>query len=957
MHSPSLPNIWFPPHSGPIPAQFEEICRAPLQRPSTPTFNETDEEEINETSSSPIKLIPQSPEQLLFDDLTLQLADTQPLKIMRRRKLEREQAHGHSLLTPPLTPSSSLKTSASLDSAGTTDAKLDSTREFHGDEVDDQSTRFLLLSNISRQIPHDTLRAAIVGSLTSCVEAPQTSDSLSIPTSGLQIGHLAEDSIKGVYLRCQQSNGIAMLAFFDVRHSKIAKQIISTPTTGHLSHCVGEQLEENGTRTWIGCRFITAEELVKVIGNSAFLASTDGSFYIAVEGKGIGACDYGRELRVSDDCSVSNCNSTEKVVDQASENATLVADGELNLSMLKSFLKSFGGLRSFSLMIDKLDVKQPPGKVFRVEYYDVREAISAYSSIDGQVLFGMTLKVFGRDDISDTGHTRSQNRDPSHIQPSHDVEEFTKNRIPFPTSSGEHPVETGPSHFGPPGHYSHTRERLLYFEDHHARPRSVSAGQEVSISTIIRSPVPSPTYFYTSDPVEMAAVVGLSPEHVNHSGTEDGYVGHTDVSRGFVSDGRDWPREATIYPNVAPGPYPPHSHDCYYCPSRSIPRSTVTNECYVPCTTPSPYCYQPNQPLAHQQNAGFPTSAPTFTYDYEHYYPQPVSPNPTLNVVHVAPQHAMMGMPHPFLGETWFTEPPTSAPHVQYRGLASPTTGAPHYAMNKHDMGLADLAELPAAFNKTLQVSSQHPSRAPRTTPPQRSAYAREPRVPTEHNQLNLSRIEGGGDTRTTVMIKNIPNKMSDKDLITFIGKVCPRKIDFLYLRMDFQNGCNVGYAFVNFITVEDLLVFAKNKLGEKWNMFSSEKVLQMSYANYQGKEALVEKFKNSCIMDEQEAWRPKIFYSEPGPEQGLPEPFPAPTHLRRKERSAYNRGALYVPSIGRGTSAPQSIAHSRRLEDSRRDKDRSGQGSDQATPGHYPLVGTPRRRTHTKLWGGSQLG
>jgi hypothetical protein len=61
--------------------------------------------------------------------------------------------------------------------------------------------------------------------------------------------------------------------------------------------------------------------------------------------------------------------------------------------------------------------------------------------------------------------------------------------------------------------------------------------------------------------------------------------------------------------------------------------------------------------------------------------------------------------------------------------------------------------------------------------------------VPPERNQLNLARIEDGQDTRTTVMIKNIPNKMSDKDLIAYIGKVCPRRIDFLYLRMDFQNG------------------------------------------------------------------------------------------------------------------------------------------------------------------------
>jgi len=105
-----------------------------------------------------------------------------------------------------------------------------------------------------------------------------------------------------------------------------------------------------------------------------------------------------------------------------------------------------------------------------------------------------------------------------------------------------------------------------------------------------------------------------------------------------------------------------------------------------------------------------------------------------------------------------------------------------------------------------------------------------------DRNQLNIARIEDGLDTRTTVMIKNIPNKMSDRDLMVFIERVCPRRIDFFYLRMDFQNGaygcrfcrsnlatdasrlgCNVGYAFVNFIHVQDLLRFAKARLGVKW--------------------------------------------------------------------------------------------------------------------------------------------
>lgn len=36
-------------------------------------------------------------------------------------------------------------------------------------------------------------------------------------------------------------------------------------------------------------------------------------------------------------------------------------------------------------------------------------------------------------------------------------------------------------------------------------------------------------------------------------------------------------------------------------------------------------------------------------------------------------------------------------------------------------------------------------------------------------------------------MLKNIPNKMSDRDLMQFINNVVPRKVDFLYLRFVFK--------------------------------------------------------------------------------------------------------------------------------------------------------------------------
>ncbi|QRV94239.1 RNA recognition motif protein [Ceratobasidium sp. AG-Ba] len=159
---------------------------------------------------------------------------------------------------------------------------------------------------------------------------------------------------------------------------------------------------------------------------------------------------------------------------------------------------------------------------------------------------------------------------------------------------------------------------------------------------------------------------------------------------------------------------------------------------------------------------------------------------------------------------------------------------------------------------------------------------------PPERNRVDVQRIEAGLDTRTTIMLKNIPNKMSTKNLIDFIDAVTPRAIDFLYLRFDFQNECNVGYAFVNFMNISDLLKFMKARLGRKWNMYASEKVLGAGYANYQGKEALIEKFKNSSIMDTRPVWRPRIFYSS-GEHIGLPEPFPSPTGMRRVRRSITN--------------------------------------------------------------------
>ncbi|KAK4688224.1 hypothetical protein P7C73_g1882, partial [Tremellales sp. Uapishka_1] len=188
---------------------------------------------------------------------------------------------------------------------------------------------------------------------------------------------------------------------------------------------------------------------------------------------------------------------------------------------------------------------------------------------------------------------------------------------------------------------------------------------------------------------------------------------------------------------------------------------------------------------------------------------------------------------------------------------------------------------------------------------PYRNPYDRQA-IP-EENRVIPERITSGLDRRTTVMIKDVPadqNKLSRQELVDILdeasramqrlrgschAQVVPKEYDFVYLRFDFKNCCNVGYAFVNFTNVKALYRLIQAKAGRKWNLFSSEKVLQLSYANIQGKYALINKFKNSAVMDVIEAWRPQIFYSS-GSMRGQPEPFPESDDIRLKQRSAAAR-------------------------------------------------------------------
>lgn len=101
-------------------------------------------------------------------------------------------------------------------------------------------------------------------------------------------------------------------------------------------------------------------------------------------------------------------------------------------------------------------------------------------------------------------------------------------------------------------------------------------------------------------------------------------------------------------------------------------------------------------------------------------------------------------------------------------------------------------------------------------------------------------------DSRTTVMIKNIPNKYSQKLLLNMLDNHCIHcneqigddqpisAYDFVYLPIDFINKCNVGYGFVNMTTPQATLRLYKAFHHQSWEVFNSRKICDVTYARLQ---------------------------------------------------------------------------------------------------------------------------
>jgi len=364
-----------------------------------------------------------------------------------------------------------------------------------------------------------------------------------------------------------------------------------------------------------------------------------------------------------------------------------------------------------------------------------------------------------------------------------------------------------------PGQLSHTRERFAY-EGPGVNVTEIDVSHKSSAPAFYSThnpDVPSPTYFYTSNPGNLFSptmresnghpyIVDSNNYLVLNAGDVPGPAKH-DSERSQMQHIENGIHEARYwngdYQNAPYHFYYPRP-DYFYYPTRkdSTSNGRALNGS-APMTPNSTVYFSPIQPGVQPSMAYSIPQQVTSVYGPEHENGHTHHPMGLQN----------WGLDHTAFMATTPGPPPahaTTVPGVEHWYPDSQALVAgPYYSpqipnsQNNHvpcyqkvQFGPQVTSNCSPLFIPTARTPTP-PAHAgsPDSVPLVMSILSREPVPPPERNQLNLARIEDGQDTRTTVMIKNIPNKMSDKDLLNFIHKVCPRRIDFLYLRMDFKNG------------------------------------------------------------------------------------------------------------------------------------------------------------------------
>jgi len=113
----------------------------------------------------------------------------------------------------------------------------------------------------------------------------------------------------------------------------------------------------------------------------------------------------------------------------------------------------------------------------------------------------------------------------------------------------------------------------------------------------------------------------------------------------------------------------------------------------------------------------------------------------------------------------------------------------------------------------------------------------------------DLSAKEDDGPA-TTAMLRNIPNKFSQKSLLQEIdAEGFAGLYDFFYLPMDVRNKTNVVYAFINFLDSANMIRFQERFEGYRFKSQNSQKIATVNPAHVQGLARNVQQLTKKAVL------------------------------------------------------------------------------------------------------------
>lgn len=98
-----------------------------------------------------------------------------------------------------------------------------------------------------------------------------------------------------------------------------------------------------------------------------------------------------------------------------------------------------------------------------------------------------------------------------------------------------------------------------------------------------------------------------------------------------------------------------------------------------------------------------------------------------------------------------------------------------------------------------------------------------------EQYVINPEKVAANEDTRQFLMIRNIPNSISQEKLLAILETYVRFEIEFLYLPLDKTTSCNLGYGYVSLVNSASVLkLYNAVAMGALLNLDAHETMAQL---------------------------------------------------------------------------------------------------------------------------------